>query len=82
MRAFGDALKTIFKDHALVSRLGGDEFVVVLEGKEVLNPCTEEISILLSQHRELYIKQLSFSSGIAVRNGFESTEQLYQQADQ
>lgn len=82
LMAFGEALKTVFKDNALVSRLGGDEFVVVVEGKEVLSPYTEEIKTKLSRHREDYINQLSFSSGLAVRNELESKEQLYQRADQ
>ncbi|GEM01104.1 diguanylate cyclase (GGDEF) domain-containing protein [Halolactibacillus halophilus] len=79
--AFGQVLKRVFDKNALVSRLGGDEFVVVIEGEYVNETYHEQINSLLQQYEENYIKQVSFSSGLSVKNGFETTEQIYQHAD-
>ncbi len=80
--AFGQALKQVFDKKALVSRLGGDEFVVVTEKVLTNDDYSKKIKQILRQYNESYIQQLSFSSGVSVRNGYESTEQIYQFADQ
>ena len=53
----------------------------MIEDEYVDEAYHERIKILLQQHEQDYIKQLSFSSGLSVRNGFETTEQIYQHAD-
>lgn len=79
--AFGQALKQVFDKKALVSRLGGDEFVVVTEEVLTTDDYSKKIKQVLRQYDEIYIQQLSFSSGVSIRNGSESTEQIYQYAD-
>jgi diguanylate cyclase (GGDEF)-like protein len=82
---FGNLLKSVFGEKALVSRYGGDEFIIVCldSNEEVLELEKQNIIARLSQYDDELVKETKFSMGFSSRtnNNQKSFEQLLTEAD-
>jgi len=82
---FGNLLKSVFGEKALVSRYGGDEFIIVCldSNEEVLELEKQNIIARLSQYDDEIVKETKFSMGFSSRtnNNQKSFEQLLTEAD-
>lgn len=88
LRAFGNFLKSQFREDDIVGRIGGDEFVILMRNLTDQNAVESKIQKLLNRISELRIEEMN-GQGITISVGIalapqhgKSFMELYQNADQ
>lgn len=76
---FGNILKSVFSDKALVSRYGGDEFIIICNrtDESLLEEHKKLIQTRIAEYDDEIVRKLKFSIGYSIRT--EGTEKNFQE---